>query len=77
MGFLGEAQKNQTGRSAFTPRCNKDEIEELIFASRRDLFTSVDLVFFDTTSNSILKAKAEKTLVNTVTVKITVLIGNR
>ena len=50
MGFLGEAQKDQTGRTAFVPRCNKDEIEEFIFSARRDLFTSVELVFFDTTS---------------------------
>ena len=46
MGFIGEAQEDQTGRTAFAPRCNKDEIEEWIFSSRRDLFTSVDLVFF-------------------------------
>ena len=50
MGFIGEAQEDQRGRTAFAPRCNKDEIEEMIFGSRRDLFTSVDLVFFDTTS---------------------------
>jgi transposase len=50
MGFLGEAQKDQTGRTSFVQRCNKDEIEEFIFSARRDLFTSVELVFFDTTS---------------------------
>ena len=50
MGFLGEPHENQAHKTTFAPRCNKDEIEELIFASRRDLFTSVDLVFFDTTS---------------------------
>jgi len=50
MGFLGEAQEDQGKRTTFTPRCNKDEIEERIFSSRRDLFTSVELVFFDTTS---------------------------
>jgi len=32
------------------PRCVKDEIEEGLFDRRRDLFTEVDLVFFDTTS---------------------------
>jgi transposase len=31
-------------------RCNKDLIEEALFESRRDLFTEVELVFFDTTS---------------------------
>ena len=33
-----------------TPRCTKDLIEEGLFKRRRDLFTEVDLVFFDTTS---------------------------
>ncbi|NOY75562.1 MAG: IS1634 family transposase [Kiritimatiellaeota bacterium] len=50
MGFLGEACPNQEHRVKFAPRCNKDEIEELLFDRRRDLFTEVDLVFFDTTS---------------------------
>src|SRR6478735_680059 len=31
-------------------RCNKDLIEEALFERRRDLFTEVELVFFDTTS---------------------------
>lgn len=50
MGFLGEPHPNQENRTKFAPRCNKDEIEELIFDRRRDLFTEVDMVFFDTTS---------------------------
>ncbi len=50
MGFLGEPCPNQENSVKFAPRCNKDEIEELIFDRRRDLFTEVDLVFFDTTS---------------------------
>lgn len=33
-----------------SPRCVKDRIEESLFERRRDLFTEVDLVFFDTTS---------------------------
>ena len=32
------------------PRCTKDRIEEELFAHRRDLFTDLQLVFFDTTS---------------------------
>jgi len=32
------------------PRCNKDRIEEELFARRRDLLTTLDMVFFDTTS---------------------------
>ena len=31
-------------------RCNKDLIEEVLFERRRDLFTEVELAFFDTTS---------------------------
>jgi transposase len=50
MGFLGEPCKNQEHSVKFAPRCNKDEVEELLFDRRRDLFTEVDLVFFDTTS---------------------------
>jgi transposase len=33
-----------------TPRCPKDWIEEELFEQRRDLFSEIDLVFFDTTS---------------------------
>ena len=50
MAFLGEALKDQTEALPFSPRCIKDEIEEYIFASHRDLFSGLDLVFFDTTS---------------------------
>ena len=50
MGFLGEPHKDQTNRIKFAPRCNKDEIEELLFDRRRNLFTHLDMVFFDTTS---------------------------
>lgn len=50
MGFLGEPNKKQAGRIQFAPRSNKDRIEEALFARRRDLFTQLDMVFFDTTS---------------------------
>jgi hypothetical protein len=50
MGFLGEQIKDQDGATPFSPRCNKDLIEESIFSHRRDLFTNLELVFFDTTS---------------------------
>ena len=33
------------------PRCVRDELEEALFAQRRDLFTPLNLVFFDTTSH--------------------------
>ena len=65
MGFLGEplrepeveagAIKADGGAAAkaaspFDLRTRKDLIEEELFARRRDLFTDVELVFFDTTS---------------------------
>lgn len=51
MGWLGEpVDKTETGASGHGLRTRKDEIEEALFARRRDLFTQLDLVFFDTTS---------------------------
>ena len=50
MTFLGEQTEDQTAATPFSPRCTKDLIEESIFLERRDLFTGLDLVFFDTTS---------------------------
>jgi transposase len=50
MAFLGQQIEDQKGATPFSPRCIKDLIEEGIFFQRRDLFTGLDLVFFDTTS---------------------------
>ncbi len=50
MAFVGEEIEDQKDATPFTPRCIKDLIEEGIFFERRDLFTGLDLVFFDTTS---------------------------
>ena len=50
MAFLGEEIPDQYRSTPFSPRCMKDIIEENIFGANRDLFTGVDLVFFDTTS---------------------------
>jgi hypothetical protein len=50
MTFLGEQTEDQKDATPFAPRCMKDLIEEGIFFERRDLFTGLDLVFFDTTS---------------------------
>jgi len=50
MTFLGEEVDDQKAATPFTPRCNKDLIEESIFSDQRDLFSGLDLVFFDTTS---------------------------
>ena len=52
MTFLGEELGDQTDAIPFAPRCTKDVIEEAIFFSNRDMFTRLDLVFFDTTSIS-------------------------
>jgi len=50
MAFLGEELADQKDRTPLAPRCIKDLVEEALFLERRDLFTSLDLVFFDTTS---------------------------
>lgn len=51
MAFLGEPLNGQPGaRVLGTPRCTKDGIEEELFEQRRDLFSEIELVFFDTTS---------------------------
>jgi hypothetical protein len=51
MAFLGEPLKEQPATAILkTPRCTKDCIEEELFEQRRDLFSAIDLVFFDTTS---------------------------
>jgi transposase len=52
MGWLGQAlpKTQQQGSTKLVPRCTKDLIEEHLFARRRDLFTEVEIVFFDTTS---------------------------
>ena len=50
MSFLGEQTEEQKDATPFSPRCTKDLIEESLFLERRDLFTGLDLVFFDTTS---------------------------
>ena len=52
MAWLGEELPmcDQCDATHFSPRCTKDLIEEGLFARRRDLFTSLELVFFDTTS---------------------------
>ena len=50
MAFLGEEIPDQRDRTPFVPRCRKDLVEEAMFRGRRDLFTGLDLVFFDTTT---------------------------
>lgn len=52
MAWLGEElpDDEQDGATPFSPRCVKDLVEEGLFACRRDLFTWLELVFFDTTS---------------------------
>jgi len=52
MAWLGEVlpEDAQEGKTPFAPRCTKDLVEERLFDHRRDLFSSLDVVFFDTTS---------------------------
>jgi hypothetical protein len=54
MAWLGEElpEDQQQDRTPFAPRCVKDRIEEELFAQRRDLFSGLQLVVFDTTSIS-------------------------
>ena len=52
MAWLGEElpMDEQCSMTRFAPRTTKDLIEEQLFSRRRNLFSSLDLVFFDTTS---------------------------
>jgi transposase len=50
MAWLGEEEEDQRHATPFAPRCTKDTVEEALYHRRRDLFTAVDMVFFDTTS---------------------------
>ena len=52
MAWLGEPlpEDQQADATPFAPRCVKDWIEEALFQKTRDLFSGLDLVFFDTTS---------------------------
>jgi Transposase DDE domain len=51
MAFLGEPLAADQQSSPPGPvRCTKDVLEERLFERRRDLFTEVELVFFDTTT---------------------------
>ena len=52
MAWIGEVlpQDQQEGATPFVPRTIKDLIEEALFARKRDLFSDLAVVFFDTTS---------------------------
>jgi hypothetical protein len=55
MGWLGEmltdaSDSGTQSDGAVLPRTRKDLIEERLFDRRRDLFSALDVVFFDTTS---------------------------
>ena len=49
MGWLGD-EIIQHGHNPFSLRCRKDLIEEALFRRNQDLFSSLDVMFFDTTS---------------------------
>lgn len=50
MSFLGEPIGDQEDNLPFTQRCIKDQIEEYLFKINKDIFSDLELVFFDTTS---------------------------
>jgi len=51
MAWLGERLAGgSSGTQCLGPRCVKDQVEEELFARRRDLFSALSVVFFDTTS---------------------------
>ena len=50
MSFLVEPVGGQEDTLPFTQRCIKDQIEEYLFKINKDIFSDLDLVFFDTTS---------------------------
>jgi len=53
MGWLGQEivpQSSLSPSARLAARTTKDRIEELLFARRRDLFSSLSVLFFDTTS---------------------------
>src|SRR3954471_9026646 len=58
MAWLGEElpADQQAGATPFAPRTVKDLIEEELFTRRRDLFSELSVVFFDTTSLSFTGA---------------------
>jgi hypothetical protein len=49
MAWLGE-ELDQRADTPFAPRCTKDAIEEGLYHRRRDLFSNLEVVFFDTTA---------------------------
>jgi transposase len=63
MAWLGEeldaAEGGQAHATPFAPRCVKDQVEEALFARRRDLFSELSVVFMDTTSLSFEGAGGE------------------
>jgi hypothetical protein len=63
MAWLGEeldaVYGGQAHATPFAPRCVKDQIEEALFARRRDLFSELSVVFMDTTSISFEGAGGE------------------
>ena len=50
MAWLGEEVEDQRAATPFAPRTTKDLVEEALYRRRRDLFSELELVFFDTTS---------------------------
>ena len=78
MAWLGEVlpKDQQTDKTPFASRCVKDRVEEDLFARRRDLFTDLQLVFFDTTS-IYFEGEGGKIWASTATPRIIARISSR
>jgi len=50
MSWLGEETGGDAGATSLSPRTVKDGIEEALYRRRQDLFSQLNMVFFDTTS---------------------------
>ncbi|MDX1814713.1 MAG: IS1634 family transposase [Thermodesulfobacteriota bacterium] len=62
MAWLGEPLEEGKAQSAeLSPRCTKDVMEEWLFEERRDLLSTLNIVFFDTTS-IYFEGEGEETL---------------
>ena len=71
MAWLGDERPaaQQQERLALVPRCTKDVVEEQLFARRSDLFSELDIVFFDTPPRSTSRARGARRLATMVTAK--------
>ena len=77
MAFLGTPLVDQAGATPFAPRCTKDLVEEAMFRRHRNLFSGLELVFFDTTSIYFEGEGGGRRLASSDTARITVPTASR